>query len=506
MSEQQKFDFSSFNRQNTLGVIIMFVQSARSALNAFLAFFAYSFFVSEINLYTGTIIGVILVYMAVVSFLRYQNFEFRISEKALILNSGVLTKEVINIPFERIQSVHLSQNFIQRILGINGLKIDTAGSSTQELEIPALSRSKSAAFQEEIELRIGASKKIETLDLTSEMDGQVSETTLESTPLVSLDLKGLTILAITENHVRNGLFAVIFIFGYLQNYLDVTEEYIYDLVEDSNPEILKGSLTGIMIFIILFLLISVSISFVRTFSKFWKFKAEINIKAFIVKSGLFRRNEYTIPRDKIQFLEWKTNFLRKRLGFESIKIYQGSSDENSLLRAVEIPACYASQTNKVMDNLYPQHESEVHFSLTSPNKFQIRYRAILFSVLLLPLTISAAVQTGSYIPCFLGYVGWVFLQVFIARRYVNSINLWVNSDLLIYERGWLFKRRTVLPHFKIQAVDITQSIFHIKREVCHFSFSTAAGERRLRFFNYDEMAELRDYLLYKAESHRGSWM
>ena len=92
--------------------------------------------------------GISLVFTAVTSVLKYRNFRFKLDETQLVLNSGILTKDVMNIPLDRIQSVQMHQNFIQRILGITGLKIDTAGSSSEELEIPALKRKKAESLLE----------------------------------------------------------------------------------------------------------------------------------------------------------------------------------------------------------------------------------------------------------------------------------------------------------------------------------------------------------------------
>ena len=141
-----EYNFEEFNHQNLLGVIIIFVQSVRRMLNAYLAFFAYSIFSEGTGSYVWWIFGVSLIFIAVTSVLKFRNFKFRLDETQLVLNSGVLTKDVTNIPLDKIQSVHLHQNFIQRILGITGLKIDTAGSSTEELEIPALKRKKQSHF------------------------------------------------------------------------------------------------------------------------------------------------------------------------------------------------------------------------------------------------------------------------------------------------------------------------------------------------------------------------
>jgi putative membrane protein len=104
------------------------------------------------------------------------------------------------------------------------------------------------------------------------------------------------------------------------------------------------------------------------------------------------------------------------------------------------------------------------------------------------------------------YLVYVFVMIAAAEKYYQSINLWVNEEVIIYERGWLFPKRTVVKLHKFQTVELNQTIFQAKRNICHLTFSTAAGGRSFRFFDKSEMEELRDFVLYKTESFTGKWM
>jgi len=173
---------------------------------------------------------------------------------------------------------------------------------------------------------------------------------------------------------------------------------------------------------------------------------------------------------------------------------------------MEIPACYAEQTNEVMKTLFPEAQKDDYFVLSEPHEFQIRFRSIIQSLLGIPVFLIFGLATEWVLtPCLL-YGFFVIFSVYSAHRYFESVNLWLNEELLIYERGWIFPKRTVLKLFKLQTVEIRQSIFQRKRGICHLSFSTAAGGRSFRFFNLSEMEQLRDYMLYKIESSQRKWM
>lgn len=502
------FNFHEFNRQNILGVVVIFSQSVRRMFNAYLAFFATTLFTDGIGRYAWTFFGLSVVFMVVTSILRYKNFQFKVSDKQLILNSGILTKEVTNIPLERIQSVQLHQNFVQRILRITGLKIDTAGSVTQELEISALTKTKAKAMLKELR-----KEQSELVDLkpeegeeeiaVTEIKEQIEEPQVK---LVDLDFKALLMLAITENHIRNGLIAIAFISGYAGQYLDYSEEFLINAFDDYAPELIESTLTQVVVFIFFFLILSVFLSFVQVILKFYDFRASVGHNSFEIKAGLIKRNEFTVPLNKIQFLEWQTNIVRKSVGFESIKIHQGRSVESVGKNQLEIPACYADQTNLVMETLFPEVEKDDEFYLNQPHPYQKVFRSIVLGLLGIPFLVILMFSTELYVWSLVAYVVYLGLVIISAVKYYQSMNLWVNEEVLIYERGWIFPKRTVVKLFKLQSVDINQSIFQKRRGICHLSFSTAAGRKSFRFFDEKEMSELRDFLLFKTESYTGKWM
>ncbi len=503
-----KYNFEEFNRQNILGVIVIFTQSVRRMFNVYLAFFATTLFTDGIANYAWILFTISIVFMAVSSILKYRNFQFRINEGQLVLNAGVIVKDVTNIPLDRIQSVHLHQNFVQRILGITGLKIDTAGSVTQELEISALRRSKASAMLKELTSEISV-KEVET-ELTELHKEEVIEieelVEKERVKLVDLDFRALLTLAITENHVRNGLIAIAFVMGYGGQYFDYSEEFLIQLFDDYAPELIQSTIVQVFLFILFFLILSILLSFVKTILQFFDFKASVGGESFEIKSGLLRRNEFTVPLDKIQFLEWQTNIIRKFVGFENIKIHQGRSTEAVGKNQLEIPACYAEQSNLVMETLFPEIEEDEYFYLSQPHGYQKVFRSVILGLLGVPVFLVVAFASEFYVSAIALFLGYIAFTIYNSQRYYESVNLWINEEILIYERGWLFPKRTVVKLFKLQSVDIRQSIFQRKRGICHLSFSTAAGKRSFRFFDQFEMAQLRDFLLYKVESYSGKWM
>lgn len=61
------------------------------------------------------------------AFLTYNNFTFEIDKSGLKIESGVIHKNHVSLPFEQVQNVNIERSLTDRILGISRLSIETAG-------------------------------------------------------------------------------------------------------------------------------------------------------------------------------------------------------------------------------------------------------------------------------------------------------------------------------------------------------------------------------------------
>lgn len=64
--------------------------------------------------------------------LQYYRFSYRLTEKQMIIQSGVFNRKNRSIPIERVQNVQIEQNLIARAANIAKVKIETAGSTGTE--------------------------------------------------------------------------------------------------------------------------------------------------------------------------------------------------------------------------------------------------------------------------------------------------------------------------------------------------------------------------------------
>lgn len=75
------------------------------------------------------LLGAVVAIMFLTALLVYNNFQYEIDPTGLVIESGVIHKKRVSVPFEQIQNVNIERSLIDRVLGLARISIETAGSS-----------------------------------------------------------------------------------------------------------------------------------------------------------------------------------------------------------------------------------------------------------------------------------------------------------------------------------------------------------------------------------------
>lgn len=497
-----KLDLIEPQRQAPLGVAIIFFKNLRRALNFVLA-------VIVVNLGTGFEVlgmgysgwGIILsVFFLIYSFLQYRKFYFYVSGDNFVIEKGVLRQEKINVPFSRIQSVNTRQNIIQRLLNLVGLKVDTAGSIAQEIDIPALSKD----YAEELRNYLMQKRYEFVEDETLEQE-KVLKPLSGQKPLLSLSLSDLLKVGFTQNHLRSGLILFAIVNGYIWQF----EEYLIKPFEPYLEETAKNLLTTWFLLlpfaVAAFLIISVLTSLVSTVLRYYGFSFYLTEEGLEMESGLFNRNSYNVPYEKIQYFRWESNPLRRIIGYRTLKVKQAGNQAINERKLIGIPGLKSRPLLKVIQKQYPDRKG-TKYSYYQPHKLLFLQR--LFWLGLLPsLVVSAILFTQNFLWYFyLPIAPFLILVAFLSYKYWRSIGLRVNANYVELRRGYVFPKRMVIPNYKLQNLSLSQSFLQGFRKLQSFHFHSAAGTISMAHLPDKASRELYDYLAYCIESSNAKWM
>jgi len=488
--------FADPQRQHPMGLVGYFVKNFYGLVKSFWPIAAGLALSSEVFNYASWVGLGLLLLVGVSAFIEYRYFKFHLTKEALVVHSGWIQKERMVIPFERIQAVHLHQSAWHQALGLCGLKVDTAGSGGSELDFAALNK------QEALDLRAlltgGAREGVNPEQPLAESVEQE-----EPEPLMQLDTRKLFKVGLTQNHLRNGLIAV----GAFFTVLEPLERWWGTWIE-SLPEwtLLLFAFAWVLLIIpaiILFVFLAVLVSVVSAFIKYYRFRADIQGADLSIESGLFRRNEFRIPLSKVQLLDWKSTWLRRKLSLETLQIHQARAQASggSQGLGITIPGLEIEQSNLIIQSVFPKWNPSVveHFR---PDSY-FRYRLFLFALLpLLPIGLVLG----------MGWLFWIFAPFWVAFRWVTTQRKFegyrVTTDGVgvMIESGWWFKRRTLLQWHQLQRVSFHQNRMIEPRGLAHIVLHSAAGSRSIRFVKETDARRIMDFAAYRIESHVGSWM
>ncbi|WP_417590214.1 PH domain-containing protein [Owenweeksia hongkongensis] len=496
-------------RQSLVGVAVIFFKNLRVAANIFISVILVQFG-TEISFWglglkeVGLIIAGLFL---IISYLQYRRFYFYVVDDKFIMEKGLLSRDRITIPFDRIQTVNLNQNIIQQVLGVMAVKVDTAGSSEKELEISALPKSYARELQNFLIEKKEETKqeKGELETETSEAESKTNKTLDLSTkrPLVTLPIKDLLLVGLTENHLRTGLLVFAVINGYVWQFEEYLLKPFEPFLEEQANTFMASWLILLPITVLAFLFISVLMSMIQSLLKYFNLEFFVDAKGVQLVSGLLKRAEYQIPNNKIQYLKWKSNPLRKLIGLRTLAVKQASpEDARGTKGVVRVPGCRDEQLEVVLDTFYPQ-ALEGTYTHYLPNQLLRLQHTIYFGI------IPSILITG------LGWFGWIFslgallylpISLFFIKKYFYSVSMMVSSEMLILKKGWVFPSRVAMPLYKLQNVKLTQSIFQKQRNLASVTFYTAAGVEGFKHLPFEEAVELYDFLLYKIEVEDRGWM
>ncbi|AEV31331.1 putative membrane protein [Owenweeksia hongkongensis DSM 17368] len=496
-------------RQSLVGVAVIFFKNLRVAANIFISVILVQFG-TEISFWglglkeVGFIIAGLFL---IISYLQYRRFYFYVVDDKFIMEKGLLSRDRITIPFDRIQTVNLNQNIIQQVLGVMAVKVDTAGSTEKELEISALPKSYARELQNFL-----IEKKEETKQEKGELETETSEDERETNktldlstkrPLVTLPIKDLLLVGLTENHLRTGLLVFAVINGYVWQFEEYLLKPFEPFLEEQANTFMASWLILLPIAVLAFLFISVLMSMIQSLLKYFNLEFFVDAKGVQLVSGLLKRAEYQIPNNKIQYLKWKSNPLRKLIGLRTLAVKQASpEDARGTKGVVRVPGCRDEQLEVVLDTFYPQALTGTYTHYL-PNQLLRLQHTIYFGI------IPSILITG------LGWFGWIFslgallylpISLFFIKKYFFSVSMLVSSEMLILKKGWVFPSRVALPLYKLQNVKLTQSIFQKQRNLASVTFYTAAGVEGFKHLPFEEAVELYDFLLYKIEVEDRGWM
>ena len=496
--------FNIPQRQSLVGIVVLFFDTLRLYLKVFgpiLIVLLVNF--KEINklyLTLGTII--VLVVVALISFLKYQNFTFYIDveNQEFIISEGVFNKTKTTFQLNKIQQVNINQSLIQRVIGVFELEVDTAGSTNKEVKIRAISHSLALSLKGHLLDNEENIKNLSTTEVAIALDDVGS-----ATPFIKISFISLLKVGITSNYIKSLALLILF-FITASDYINKFTGY--DILKDGDVEkyVNKSAIIKSLLVLLLFLFVLVLIiNIFRVVVRYFDYKITKQKGSLLLSFGLINSKSIIIKSEKVQITSISRNYFQKKMNISEMKITQTTSGEKENRNTyIEIPGCNSHEKNEILKLLF--HQIPQKGMGLFPN-----YRKLVFAIFLiivLPLcafvivanSIQEVMEFAWVTPIYVTFVGLILYFGF--RNY----RLFISDDFIIKQSGAWDISNEIIAIEKIQAITTSQLFWHKSADIGYLTLHTAGGNIGFQLGNYTTIKKYVNLWLYKMETSDSNWM
>jgi len=408
----------------------------------------------------------------------------------------VFKRTSLEMPFDRIQSINFEQNVIHRLFKVVKLNMDTAGSTSDELQLHALDKNLAQALSDKILQNKTVVQKEETLAEPKEEKKQVFK----------LSIWQLIKVGATENHLRSGGVIMFFFFWIYDNLREAGLDF-KDKIESVLPmaQEMSKSLIFIAVVLLLFFLSSFVLSMVRTVMRYYDLKMFRRGDGFSIVNGLISKKEQAAKDQKIQIFKWSQNLLQSLTNIFEVNMKQASSGDGRQRRSFKVVGLSRSDVDNAKDYLFKNDILELKDTPLIKVDFYFLFKRIYYWTLgagVLSALLYLANRTDD----------WPYLLVFwmygLLRSYLSykKKTFRIGKDILAINGGTFGKNRSYVYNRKVQNTRLQNTPFQRRRNLSSLVLFTASGTLTLPDIKTGLAKQIQDYLVYKVEKSGDGWM
>lgn len=416
----------------------------------------------------GVYVIIALIVLSILkAFLKWLTVKFLINNNELIYHTGVINKKRFEIPFDKINTIDISRNIVDRLFNISTLKIDTG--AVKEVG-------------EEIKIKVTEIIAYEIRDLINELsnnniNNNVNLSREYNKNKVSKTITTMEIIkySLSKSKIFWAIGGVFFIGDIIQNLEETLSISITDSVID-NIDIEKVLSVGLfnaflnILFILIVLYIFISIIYIIfeliRLNNFTVTNDKNDIK---IKYGLFTIKEYSIPKDKIYAIRYKQNLLQQFLKIFQIEVVTiGYGDEKNE-QAILYPVGDLNFVNSILRPILPSFEFSGEINKPPKkvlSRFLVMRSIILIIFIIIPLCFFIP---NRFLLIKISLILLLILyNIFLGYLDYRNTSLGVNKDLLVASSGSNIKITTLIKQEHLQSIEVKENPFQRRKNVCDF--------------------------------------
>ena len=390
----------------------------------------------------------------------YKRFEYELTSDTFDIRSGVISRRNREIPYRRIQNVDISRSLIQRALGVAELRLETAGGGQSEAHLRYVGYDEAKRLQEEVRSR---TRRVEA-------GREATDTGWEApverpTQLYEISDRDLGVLAVASFDLRVASILILLLSF-------TAPSVLIDIVQAAPIDPIAIILAVVLVVVIASAVLSGTSAIINN----WDFKLSQLGDELRYERGLLQRYDGSIPLDKVQTLILGENMLMRYLKYATLTVetagYAPGQGAAESARAVPI-----SKRNNTLEIARKVENFGSEPSFSRPAR-RARIRYMWQYSLALAVVTAAAYGINWWFE--LGVRWWGLLALLpllpIAGHLKWKHRGYAIVDNYVLMRSGFWRRRThVVPYYRIQTVDASQTILQRRWRIATVIVDTAGS-------------------------------
>jgi len=282
----------------------------------------------DFELWMAALIGVgLAAVVGVFQFLSWWRFTYELTDDALVVQSGVLSRNRRTIPFDRVQDVDIERKLLARLFGLAKVNLETGGAGENEGALDSVSMAEAERLRGVIRRRAAQAHVDE-------------RTAVEGEAPVAIDLDAPILFSMTLGRVLySGLFRFSLVwlaviggaFQYLDDWVPWGNIEVDDLrsrAEAASATAEAAFVAGVTLSVIFVLfLLGVVAGVLRTLLREYGFTLTDEGGRFRRVRGLLTRTEAVVALRRVQLAVIENGFVMRLLGWAGVKLQTLGSGE-----------------------------------------------------------------------------------------------------------------------------------------------------------------------------------
>lgn len=402
----------------------------------------------------------LFVFLLIAGVAGWWRFLYRVEEGELQIHQGILVRRQLHLTSDRIQVIDISAGVVQRLFGLVKVEIKTAGSTSREAVLGAVSRMEAEELTRLLRRENGV------------QDHSGSGSAVQPLESFRLPVRDLLIAASTSGSFGIALSLIATLFSQIEPMLDETELYEWFLAALPG----EADLLFVLSLMALFVIFAWLVSFFGTLLRFGDFRLDLYENELVIRRGIFEKKRITLPFNRIQAVRIVEGVFRQPFGYATIYLESAGYGEQKESGAVVLfPLLKISRIDSFLERTLPAYrypEPHIRPPLRALYRYVIRSCAALVPLVAVlqwlldaPPAIWALTVVG---------ILWGWIRYRDAGVSTDGEKIVMRSRLLARTTGVVEKRRA-------QEMSWRESLLQRRRELASLAVSVASGDQGRRF-------------------------